>query len=170
MENTEKKLYPSQVNSRTISARVPVQDYVSFLQEAMKDNISLNDWLLIKIYSKNNQLAGGGLIDNITVSFDDVYGNEPLTNLETVKGFFEDDLKKQNDLFTINKEMLFDLINDFTNVMADLHRYQAKEKNRQASIIDVKSQLTILMKNKFKNSKDLDSYRKDLYELLEELK
>lgn len=170
MENTQKKLYPSQVNSRTISARVPVQDYVSFLQEAMKDNISLNDWLLIKIYSKNNQLAGGGLMDNITISYDDVYGNESLTNLESVKGFFEDDLKKQNDLFTINKEMLFDLINDLTNSMQEILRYQSKEKNKQANIIDIKSQLTILMKNKFKNTKDLDSYRKDLYELLDELK
>jgi len=59
MENTtEKKLYPSQINSKTISARIPVNDYVNFLQESLKNGISLNDWLLIKIYSNQADNIG----------------------------------------------------------------------------------------------------------------
>jgi len=47
----EKKQYPSQINSKTISARIPVQDYVNFLNESLNLGISLNDFLLRKIYS-----------------------------------------------------------------------------------------------------------------------
>ena len=46
METTEKKVYPSQLNSKTISARIPVQDYVDFLNESINLGISLNDFLL----------------------------------------------------------------------------------------------------------------------------
>jgi hypothetical protein len=49
----EKKQYPSQLNSKTISARIPVQDYVNFLNESIKLGISMNDFLLTKIYSNN---------------------------------------------------------------------------------------------------------------------
>jgi hypothetical protein len=79
-------------------------------------------------------------------------------------------LVNPNDTFPISKEMIFDLINDYTESMKSLHRYQAKEKNKSASLIDVKTQLTILMKSKFKNPKDLDDYREELYQLLNELK
>jgi hypothetical protein len=170
MENTEKKDYPSRANSRTMSVRIPISDYVDILKESVSQNISLNDWLLLKIYSKNNQLSKGGQVGNIEISYEDVFGNQPLTYLESVKGFFEDDLVNPNDKFTISKEMIFDLINDYTESMKMVHRYQEKEKNKSASLIDVKTQLTILMKSKFKNPKDLDDYREELYQLLNELK
>lgn len=170
MENTEKKTYPSRENSKTMSVRIPITDYVDILRESQARNISLNDWLLLKIYGGNNQLGSGGKIGDLSISYEDVFGNQPITFLESVKGFFEDDLKKEGDVFAISKEMLFDLINDFTESMKLLHRYQEKEKNKSASLIDVKTQLTILMKNKFKNTKDLDDYREELYQLLSELK
>jgi hypothetical protein len=54
METKEKtKLYPSQINTKTISCRISANDYVSFLQDAISKGISLNDWLLMKIYSKS---------------------------------------------------------------------------------------------------------------------
>lgn len=170
MENTEKKTYPSRENSKTMSVRIPIADYVDILRESQVKNISLNDWLLLKIYGVNNQLGNEGQIKDLSIYYEDVFGNQPITYLESVKGFFEDDLKEEGDVFVISKEMLFDLINDFTNSMQMLHRYQEKEKNKLASLIDVKTQLTILMKNKFKNIKDLDSYREELYQLLSELK
>lgn len=170
MENSEKKDYPSRANSRTMSVRIPISDYVDILKESVSQNISLNDWLLLKIYSKNNQLGNGGQVGNISISYEDVFGNQPITYLESVKGFFEDDLRNPNDTFLISKEMIFDLINDYTESMKSLHRYQEKEKNKSASLIDVKTQLTILMKSKFKNPKDLDDYREELYQLLNELK
>jgi hypothetical protein len=54
METIEKtKLYPSQINTKTISCRISSADYVSFLQDALSKGITLNDWLLMKIYSKS---------------------------------------------------------------------------------------------------------------------
>jgi len=170
MENIEKKLYPSQVNSRTISARVPVQDYVSFLQEAMKDNISLNDWLLIKIYGNTKFSNGGGIgytqdnVEYLELNHDDIFGENAITQLRTVQEYFED----EKFPFHITKANYFELINDALNALWALQN--EREKKSKANLIDVKSQLTILMKNKFKTSKDLDSYRKELYELLDELK
>jgi hypothetical protein len=170
MENTEKKTYPSREYTKTMSVRIPITDYVDILRESQSKNISLNDWLLLKIYSQNNQLGGGGEIGDLTISYEDVFGNQPLTLLESVKGFFEDDLRKEGDVFVISKEMLFDLINDFTNSMQTNRYYEKKQKEKKASLIDVKTQLTILMKDKFKNPKDLDDYRSDLYQILNELK
>jgi hypothetical protein len=115
-------------------------------------------------------LGGGGEIGDLTISYENVFGNKPLTLLESVKGFFEDDLRKEGDVFVISKEMLFDLINDFTNSMQTNRYYEKKQKEKKASLIDVKTQLTILMKDKFKNPKDLDDYRSDLYQILNELK
>jgi len=166
----DKKVYPSQINSRTISARVPVQDYVNFLQEAMKGNISLNDWLLIKIYGNTKFSNGGGIgytqdnVEYLEITKDDIFGENPITLLRTVQQYFED----EEFPFHITKQNHCELINDALNAMWMLENERKKKNN--ANLIDVKSQLTILMKNKFKNSKDLDSYRKELYELLDELK
>ena len=56
------KLYPSQINSKNISARIPVEDYVRFLNESIANGISLNDFFLRKIYNndiKPNQKSVG---------------------------------------------------------------------------------------------------------------
>lgn len=166
----EKKLYPSQVNSRTISARIPVQDYVNFLQEAMKENISLNDWLLIKIYN-NNKFNDGGKIGNFEnnveyfeLTRNDIFGENPITQLKTVREYFED----EKFPFHITKQEYLEVLDNALTAI-ELLEYERKKKST-ANLIDIKSQLTILMKTKFKNSNDLDSYRQELYELLDELK
>lgn len=46
----EKKVYPSQINTKSLACRVPAADYVKFLQEAINNGVNLNDWLLLKIY------------------------------------------------------------------------------------------------------------------------
>jgi hypothetical protein len=48
----EKKVYPSQLNSKSMACRVPMEDYVIFLQESINQGITLNDWLLLKVYKR----------------------------------------------------------------------------------------------------------------------
>jgi len=45
--------YPSQINTKTISCRISATDYVKFLEDALSKGITLNDWLLMKIYSNS---------------------------------------------------------------------------------------------------------------------
>jgi hypothetical protein len=47
------KPYPSQINTKTISCRISATDYVKFLEDALSKGITLNDWLLMKIYSNS---------------------------------------------------------------------------------------------------------------------
>jgi hypothetical protein len=125
---------------------------------------------LIKIYGNNKFSNGGELgyvennVDYLELTHDDIFGEYPITSLRTVQQYFED----EKFPFHITKQNHCELINDALNAMWMLENERKKKNN--ANLIDVKSQLTILMKDKFKNSKDLDSYRKELYELLDELK
>lgn len=40
-------------STKTISVRIPMADYIEFLQDAVSKELSMNDWLLLKIYGKN---------------------------------------------------------------------------------------------------------------------
>ena len=51
---SKETVYPSQINTKTISCRISSLDYVSFLQDALSKGITLNDWLLVKIYGQND--------------------------------------------------------------------------------------------------------------------
>jgi hypothetical protein len=55
VQTTEK--YPSQINTKTIACRISSADYVSFLQDAISKGITLNDWLLMKIYSDGSNAS-----------------------------------------------------------------------------------------------------------------
>jgi hypothetical protein len=54
----KEKIYPSQKNTKAIACRISAEDYVKFLQESISMGINLNDWLLMKIYAKNDQING----------------------------------------------------------------------------------------------------------------
>lgn len=60
----EKKLYPSQINTKTISTRIPTEDYVALLQESLKKGITLSDYLLLKIYGKQENSISGNIKEN----------------------------------------------------------------------------------------------------------
>ena len=178
MENTtEKKLYPSQINSKTISARIPVNDYVNFLQESLKNGISLNDWLLIKIYS--NQADNIGNIKSEKSEKDDtsfirIYKEDLLVDDNefidaTKQWLLSSDLFK-NGYFDFDKETLLELIKQFCCIWIE-NRGFWKQLNtkKEASLVDVKTQLTFLINDKFTNINDRKEYRKDLFELLHEL-
>lgn len=53
-----KRTYPSQVNTKTISARIPTEDYVMLLQESLNKGITLSDYILLKIYGKQEKVNG----------------------------------------------------------------------------------------------------------------
>jgi hypothetical protein len=50
MQKEEKKIYPSQLNTKAIACRVSTPEYVEILKEATEMGITVNDWLLVKIY------------------------------------------------------------------------------------------------------------------------
>lgn len=185
----EKKQYPSQLNSKTISARIPVQDYVNFLNESIELGISLNDFLLRKIYS-NNKVGNVDKVEEndveviypllnfinryefqITKEVSDVEDfwddkttqiiyNNPL-HAEDIVGVVIDNQKSQKFLYTLQEvvEYIYSLQEKLEEIRI----------SKRADLLDVKNQLTILIQDKFENFKDRNSYRKELYSLLKEL-
>lgn len=116
MENST-KTYPSQVNTKAMACRVPAADYVKFLQDAISKGISMNDWLLMKVYQEPNkeQLRVNGIeLHNHTttqtgkedddesvfpISFDSGYNTEiRFENEEDVIDSFKDLISKYNEL------------------------------------------------------------------------
>jgi hypothetical protein len=163
-ETTEKKVYPSQLNSKTISARIPVQDYVDFLQDSLAKGISLNDWLLMKIYNSNSKIGNNdsGVIELQTQDLE-----ETGFHFDYVLNFYKQEFS--NGKWIINKENLLELLGDFYNNTTQLQNFIDRMERKEASLSDVKLQLSILINNKFKDSKDRKDFRNDLFELLNEL-
>jgi hypothetical protein len=59
MIKEEKKKYPSELNTKSIACRIPMGDYVEIMNECVNKGISVNDWLLLKLYRKE----GIGLLE-----------------------------------------------------------------------------------------------------------
>jgi hypothetical protein len=170
-ETTEKKVYPSQLNSKTISARIPVQDYVDFLQDSLSKGISLNDWLLMKIYNNsvgnirntNNENVIEITKDELANGENSVSGIIDFYTTEVVENCFEDDVIKAD------KKFIIDVLGVYHNCAKNLRTYINLANKKEASLSDVKLQLSILINNKFKDSKDKKDFKNDLFELLNEL-
>ena len=156
-ETIEKKVYPSQLNTKTISARVPVQDYVNFLQESLSKGISLNDWLLLKIYNSNSKI-GNDEIGNIELTKEDLESIE--YSFDFVYNFYKNVFV--NDIWTINKETILELLGDLYNNTTQLQNFLENLNKKQASLSDVKLQLSILINNKFKDNKDKKDFKNDI--------
>jgi hypothetical protein len=91
---TKETVYPSQINTKTISCRISAVDYVNFLQDALSKGITLNDWLLMKIYSQNenkNNLIGNqnGSGDTLNFPFTLEINSETYTfrDIEDIEDF-----------------------------------------------------------------------------------
>jgi hypothetical protein len=141
-ETTEKKVYPSQLNSKTISARIPVQDYVDFLQDSLNKGISLNDWLLMKIYNSNSKIGNNdsGVIELQTQDLE-----QTGFHFDYVLNFYKQEF--DNGTWTINKENLLELLGDFYNNTTQLQNFIDRMERKEASLSDVKLQLSILINN-----------------------
>jgi len=51
---------PSDIDSKPIATRVPMSDYIKFLQEASERKLSMSEFLLLKIYGESPQILNKG--------------------------------------------------------------------------------------------------------------
>jgi hypothetical protein len=166
---SERTLYPSQVNTKTISCRISSADYVSFLQDAISKGITLNDWLLMKIYSTN---------------IGKVPKNEDKGDLlEVYKFLREQDFyerwqisEQESDWDGITLESpkgIISLIQSMINNQDELLKFQnfilEKNKKIDPNLNDVKAQILTIAQSKIKGQKNLKEFMFDVNELLDEL-
>ena len=182
----EKKQYPSQINSKTISARIPVQDYVNFLNESLKLGISLNDFLLRKIYSNGSSVGNVKTQEKEltaeVLNFINDYDFQ-VVEIEDKEEYWNDE-EGQNSTFknpiptdNILRVFLgnegggwyFYTVQDLVNWIKGQNKHIEKLRTKTADLLDVKNQLTILIQEKFRDLEDRKSFRKELYSLLKEL-
>lgn len=184
-EIMEKKLYPSQINSKTISARIPVQDYVNFLNESINLGISLNDFLLRKIYNNTNNVGSVNKENNISTeisNFINEYEFE-LVELDNPEEYWSVDKENyphyNNPVKTDNIVRL--LVNSegagnyFYTLqhMVDHIKYMDKhireiKFNKTPNLMDIKVQIRSLVRSKIHRN-DQDEYLKEINRLLREL-
>lgn len=185
MEVVEKKVYPSQVNTKTISTRIPAGDYVKFLQESIEQGINISDWLLIKIYSERSKEKVSGIEENvIEISYRDI--ENYLTDGESQYDEFDiNDIRKRAkaifDFWKQYQEPCFDeQLNTFTfseeNIIGMMGQGQswfsmAMAKNKkEPSLIDVRFQVIQLLNRKNFSKADRNSFLADFDELMEDIK
>ena len=169
-EIKEIKKYPSQENTKSIACRVPISDYVKFLQEAIDYKIKMNDWLLMKIYSNSDNVGGTHFEDKENIE-DGLITPEDFIRIKGNHITSESRFEIIDKIFGTKKDkeyivrMLDVFFIDYVNV-----KYNSEDNIRtEADIVDVKNQLTILIENKFQNLKEKREYRKELFSLLDEL-
>jgi hypothetical protein len=166
-ETPEKKQYPSQLNSKTISARIPINDYVEFLKDSLSKGISLNDWLLMKIYNTNKSIIGNNSNSEIIeFTLEDLHNSQ--FSFEHIFKFYKHEF--ENSIWIIDKETILELLGDLYNNTTQLQNYIDRNfNNKVASLSDVKLQLSILINNKFPDTKTRKEFKSELFELLNEL-
>lgn len=168
---TEKKLFPSQINTKSIACRIPFEEWTKINSECIEKGININDWLLNKIYGKVN----GTLIndDNKLLNRDDVYdfivedhcgGNcdRPVPNY--VKPFWEYIVSISNDEDgSIEKEKLI-------RQLYFLYKSSQAAQYHQADPDDMLIQADILLKHTKWDHRDQMKFRKEFKALISELK
>jgi hypothetical protein len=183
----EKRVYPSELNSRAIACRVPINDYVRFLQEAISMNIKLNDWLLLKIYSNpavGEKISGIPETDPaadtvVIIKKEELYDFLNVYQYPDGAKSVMTDLIEHWSSFCHSKSWIEDgqyFALDKDDIIAILHQgymwhrvMQKSLQSKKANLVDVKNQLTILIQNKFHNRDEAGRYRRELFDLLKEL-
>ena len=203
----DKKVYPSQINTKTISLRLPLSDYATILNDSIKLGVSMSDYLILKIYNKSqigseqpNEQPNENDYLNFTITkndFKNVYNehfyypdekDEYGTPFNEFWNEFSKDLRyyltgedfnEDNGSLERNYENLQELKDDYIGHLIKSHRRQLNVNyfyklsqnaiKREASLIDVKTQLTVIIKRKFPLLKEQKEFRKELFELLNEL-
>lgn len=188
-EIMEKKLYPSQINSKTISARIPVQDYVNFLNESINLGISLNDFLLRKIYNNNSNVGSINKEKNNL--------NDELLNFINCFQFEVIDIDDKDDYWDAASEFVgpekfnnpihtdkmvravytapggginyFYTVQHLLTFIDSLFRYNEKLRSEKSpNLMDIKVQIRSLVRSKIHRN-DQDEYLKEINRLLREL-
>jgi hypothetical protein len=179
-----KKSYPSQENTKAMACRVPVADYVTFLQESIQQGITMNDWLLMKVYSAHKSYVSGVIEEEKEVEKDNTITIRTSDLLEKASseglhygvregliklGFFssKSEPEKIQDSQWFDKSDLEEIIVGYASLITDY--WDMMNRKKIASITDVKTQLIILINNKFTNTTDRQDYRRELMALIKEL-
>jgi len=164
-EINEIKKYPSQENTKSIACRIPMSDYVKFMQDAIDKNIKMNDWLLLKIYGNNKPTIGDQETINKSVKADVEYIYLTEDDMKMYLGSEQKNYYLQNFINRpIPKREIASLISSL--IVQNINQSLPKE----ADIEDVRNQLIILIDSAFKNNyKDRKEFKKEIGELLDEL-
>jgi len=157
METKEKLKYPSQINTKTISCRISANDYVVFLQDALSKGITLNDWLLMKIYSKSlgkvAQIEENDALNELYAFIENGYDVEltPEGILQVIKGWEQagQDWREASD-------RMFKQIKEY------------KQKS-EPNLSNIKAQILTLAQTKITNQKHLKNLMFEVNDLLADL-
>jgi hypothetical protein len=106
MIKEERKKYPSELNTKSIACRIPIGDYVEILNECASKGITVNDWLLMKLYSDKSKSISG----NKSEEYDNDGQEFPEFSIQTPRGeyTFQDIDDVENTINHLIKEN-FDL-------------------------------------------------------------
>lgn len=166
--NEVKKVYPSQINTKSLACRVPAGDYVEFLQDAINKGITLNDWLLMRVYgTKGKEQAINGQIGQ------SLY---PMKLTLTVDYFYEEQreielsFENETDLICyINKRQEhFEKLRDKNMKLTQQLSLCQNSEPKQPSLMDAKIQIARIAKSKF-SQKEYRQFLIELTEILNEL-
>lgn len=82
-------------SSKAIACRIPISDYIAFQREAQAEGITMNDWLLRRIYAnvKVENEAVTGTDESFSVSHQ-LHGNIYFDNVNALKEAFKDSLDR----------------------------------------------------------------------------
>jgi hypothetical protein len=158
----DKKVYPSQLATKAIAARIPAEDYVRFLNDAIDKGISINDWLLTKIYKTDTEKSVSGTTNS---------KNENQQKIDYILSNFKFEEQENDD------GICWPMIADDSVYLYDwkyvdrwvLKAFENSRKvNKEPSLIDAKTQIALIAKEKFSN-KDFKEFFEELNDLLEEL-
>lgn len=115
----------SEINSKAIAARIPMVDYIRFLKEATENNMSISDWLIVKIYDQERQELIKKLSDdNIAQKKKNEQLEQSIVNHQDTNKKLEDKIKQ---LEAKNKQ-LDDRVKQF-----DVNLKTANDKISQAN-------------------------------------
>jgi hypothetical protein len=174
MIKKDKKVYPSQLNTKSIACRLPISDYVEIVNDCVKKGISVNDWLLVKLYNKNENnpiSVTPESIIKVTIGEEELDAhndykflkNKLLTSLYAVHEFHD---LSDNLLNGYTTEEIEEFISFALGQWMLLH----SERKKNASFEDVKNQLTILINNGILSSSEKKKYTNDLFKSIDDVK
>lgn len=186
VKSTKQPLYPSQINTKTISCRISAQDYVTFLNEAVTNGITLNDWLLMKIYNRGISAVPGHLFsesDSNKTNHSEIFRliaededidkyryliMEKIDDIEKL----EVDINSNEGVYMLIKRLASNLntLFEYNQKASENRRRQALERQKELlDINNIKAQILTLAQTRFDNQKDLKSYMSDVSFVLSEI-
>jgi len=166
--------YPSELNSKSIACRIPMADYLEFNKEAKNNGMNMNDWLLDKLYNSNRN---SGTINGKNKNEKTINSNNETIELtiDDFSHYFKNEFIHTDYIQDVQDEFCLKYSkSDVAELCWHIIRKQRiiegyKNHKKEASIEDVKNQITILVGNKFETPKARKSFLRDVLPLLKEL-